>query len=241
VTPKIRCDLIDLDPASDITVGELRSGHLRVAVAVPPDADLTEGDLEIVLEGWLVRTGGVGPSLSCTTRLVVVDSSAPSLPVADSIERGESGRHTAGPARVALLWTTDEVEQGWTSATVGSIERIPASVLAAVDSEYASLAEAEGEIPVLKLNETYSPLRLYTALRSREVGDEGVARAKDRYALGVGVEMFILEQHAARMREAGEAPPEEWMRTSATAAARGVLAVLPDFDLLVAEAGLEDL
>jgi hypothetical protein len=51
----------------------------------------------------------------------------------------------------------------------------------------------------------------------------------------------ILEQHAIRLRNSGDAPSDEWLRASTMAAARGVLAVLPDFDVLVANAGLEDL
>lgn len=242
VTPKIRCSLIDLDATTDVTVGELKDGRLRVAVAVPPDAEITEGELELVLDGWLATTGGLGPRLSRTIRLLVIDSTTPTISATDSIETeiSEDSR-SVNHSLVALLWTNDGAEEGWTSATVGAVEYIPASILAEANAEYASLAEIDADIPVIKLNETYSPLRLYTSLRSRDVGDEGVARAKDRYALGVGVELVILEQHAVRLRNSGDSPSEEWLRVSTIAAARGVLAVLPDFDVLVAHSGLEDL
>jgi hypothetical protein len=242
VTPKIRCSLIDLDATTDVTVGDLKKGRLRVAVAVPPDAEVTEGELELVLDGWLTTTGGLGPRLSRTIRLLVIDGTTPTIPATDTIEAETTGDSRAvSDSLVALLWTNNEVEEGWTGATVGAVEYIPASILAEANAEYASFADIDADIPVIKLNETYSPLRLYTSLRSRDVGDEGVARAKDRYALGVGVELVILEQHAIRLRNSGDAPSDEWLRASTMAAARGVLAVLPDFDVLVANAGLEDL
>jgi hypothetical protein len=242
VTPKIRCSLIDLDATTDVTVGEPKDGRLRVAVAVPPDAEVTEGELELVLDGWLATTGGLGPRLSRTIRLSVIDSQSPTISATDTVETEASeDSRIMSDSLVALLWSNDGVEEGWTGATVGAVEYIPASILAEANEEYASFAEIDADIPVIKLNETYSPLRLYTSLRSRDVGDEGVARAKDRYALGVGVEMVILEQHAIRLRNSGDAPSDEWVRASTIAAARGVLAVLPDFDVLVANAGLEDL
>ncbi len=118
---------------------------------------------------------------------------------------------------------------------------IDADSLASADDQYAELAGHHFDVPIVKLNEEFTPLKTYSALRAREVGDEGVARAKDRYAVGVGVEMVLLDQFA-RSRARHERPVDsDWLDAARVAAARGVLAVLPDYDQLVAEAGLEGL
>lgn len=229
------CTHLDVDPASDITLGRLRNGRIRLAIAVPPDAEVADADLAVELPPWTGRAGGrMGPlRFACPFR--VSDAT-----VGPSGSRVASGR--ASPVAsdaVALVWTSHESEEGWTSLTVGEVEKIDADSLAQAAPEYSSLAGQHFEVAVVKLNEEFAPLKAYAALRAHEVGDEGVARAKDRYAVGVGVDMFLLDEQA-RVRFANGVPvDDEWLRVARAAAARGVLAVMPDFDQLVAEVGLE--
>ena len=242
-SPVIRCSHLDIDVETDVTVGSLRGGHLRIAIAVPPDADPCESELEVIIDGWVKTTGGLGPRMSWTTRFEVTEQAEPNArpAVAEDPMSRRNGNDADNGSRVALLWSSHEVEEEWTSSTVGDIEMVPAHVLAEADSAYEPIAGSDIEISVLKLNEGFSPLKAYASIRAKAVGDEGVARAKDRYALGVGVEMFLLEREIKAARDAGEDVPEKWLRAATAAAARGVLSVLPDFDHLVVEAGLDNL
>jgi hypothetical protein len=125
--------------------------------------------------------------------------------------------------------------------TVGDVERIDADSLAAAAPDYVGLAGQHFEVMVVKLNEELKPLKAYASLRAQAVGDEGVARAKDRYAVGVGVDMLILDERVTAMARRGQHIDDDWISHARLAAARGVLAVMPDYDQLVAEAGLEGL
>ena len=87
----------------------------------------------------------------------------------------------------------------------------------------------------------FAPLKAYATLRARSVGDEGVARAKDRYGLGVAVEMLLTDSEVMNRRSSGQWIDDSFVSATTVAAARGVLAVLPDYDALSAEIGLGDL
>lgn len=232
---RVTCSHLDIDPASDITLGRLRSGRLRVAIAVPPDAELADAELAVEVPPWVGRAGGRKGPLHFVCPFRVID------PATSGRGRSEAsqGTHAAGSDRVALVWTSHETEEGWTSQTVGDVERIDADSLAQAASDYAALAGQHFEVLVVKLNEEFAPLKSYAALRAQEVGDEGVARAKDRYAVGVGVDMLLLDEQATAMSDRLRTVDDEWIDIARTAAARGVLAVMPDYDQLVAEAGLE--
>ncbi|MEK6327903.1 MAG: hypothetical protein AABM66_10355 [Actinomycetota bacterium] len=63
------------------------------------------------------------------------------------------------------------------------------------------------------------------------------ARAS-RYAVGVGVGMLVLEERNRKLEKRGEKLPEDTL-TERQAVARAALALMPDFDKLAQEAGLE--
>lgn len=233
---RVTCGHLDIDPDCDITLGRLRGGRLRVAVAVPPDAEVADADLTIQVPEWLGRSGGRKGPLEFTTRFRVVDGVA-ATPGPRETSSGDGA--PAAADRVALVWTSHEREEDWTSQTVGDLETVDADSLAQAAPDYAALAGQHFEVSVVKLNEEFGPLKSYAALRAQEVGDEGVARAKDRYAVGVGVEMLVLDKHAKAMAQRGHTVDDEWVDAAQVAAARGVLAVMPDYDQLVAEAGLK--
>lgn len=233
---RLTCTHLDVDPEADITLGRLRGGRLRVAIAVPPDAELVDAEVALEVAPWIGHSGGQRGPLALTCPFRVVEP-APSRAEPKDGRRGTG----ADPDRVALVWTTHEAEDGWTPQTVGEVERLDADSLAEVAPDYAALSGQHFEILVVKLNEEFAPLKAYASLRAQEVGDEGVARAKDRYAVGVGVDMLILEERATAIARRGHPVDDEWISEARTAAARGVLAVMPDYDQLVAEAGLEGL
>lgn len=232
---RVVCTHLDVDPDSDITLGRLRNGRIRLAIAVPPDAELADADLAVELLAWTGQAGGRrGPlRFACPFRVsdAVVGSEGPRV--------ASGSASPAGSDQVAVVWTSHEAEEGWTSLTVGEVETIDADSLAQVAPDYSSLAGRHFEVAVVKLNEEFAPLKAYAGLRAHDVGDEGVARAKDRYAVGVGVDMLLLDEQAQVLSAQGHPIDDEWIRAARGAAARAVLAVMPDYDQLAAEAGLE--
>jgi hypothetical protein len=237
---RVACTHPDIDATADITLGELRTGRLRVAVAVPPDAATGDFGISFDIPSWGARSGGTRPSLHATSIFRVVDPAPATGPPPIDDEAPPRPVATAQD-RVALLWTTHESEAGWTPLTVGEIDLADAHTLAEADPEYADLRDCHFDVPVVRLNEEFTPLKAYAALRAREVGDEGVARAKDRYAVGVGVQLVLLDRYARQQAQRGSPVDAGWADAARAAAARGVLAVMPDYDQLVSEIGLEGL
>ena len=230
---------LDIDPLTDITVGELKRGRLRISIAVPSDAELTTAEIRVSIDGWLSAQGGLREALQSVVQLNVVDPSAEAVAGRRSTPRAGDVASTA--AAVAMIWTSHEAEPQWSATTVGEVERVPADALVILGPDYAHLVGRDDEIPFIKLNEEFAPLKAYSAMRARSVGDEGVARAKDRYALGVAVEMLLADAEVRDRRQRGELISDNLMASFAVAAARGVLAVLPDFDSLTAEIGIDDI
>ncbi|MGH2577303.1 MAG: hypothetical protein ACRDG9_06075 [Actinomycetota bacterium] len=52
--------------------------------------------------------------------------------------------------------------------------------------------------------------------------------------------MLLLHEDLERRRGEGESVSEEWIRQSQAAVARGVISIMPEFDTLAREAGLEE-
>ena len=76
-------------------------------------------------------------------------------------------------------------------------------------------------------------------MRAQKIGDEGIRRIKDRYALGLGVYMVVSDEQQRRSGDSRQPLNEDLVAASRRAAAHAVLAMLPEFDALVAEAGLD--
>jgi hypothetical protein len=224
----------------EITIGRLHNGLIRVSVAVPAGAELGEFELEFAVDEWLRSSGGTGPRMSWTTALEVVDE----LP---SGRRGGaggagSGHGGAGEGRVPpVLWTKAELMSDWDARTVGEVMKCAASEIAAMRPEdYGALASlGSADIDTLFLNEDYGPLKDYRVVRLARVGEDAVRMSEERYATGAGVGLFLLEQERRRKITAGDSVDEDLMLRAASALARAVLSVLPDFDRLAQEAGLE--
>ncbi len=80
----------------------------------------------------------------------------------------------------------------------------PGKDLAASAPEYKELAKVDAEIPTIVLNRTYSPLKAYVQARAAELTDEGKEQARERYAVGVGVALLLLDQEARKAEKAGK-------------------------------------
>ena len=235
-TPQVTCDHPDVGP-SEITVGELRSGRFRVAIAVPENADLGTYKLDIVLDDWAKTSGGLGPRLEWTTKIETIDddTSRSSARRGGGKKKGKSGPDEGG--LVALIWKSD-IDDGsdWTPATVGEIERVPGSDLADKRPEYKDLAMIDAEIPTIVLNRTFSPLKSYVQARAAELTERGKEEARERYAVGAGVALLILDDEDRKTAEKTGKPIDDTARKAGqVAAARGVLSVLPEYDRLAKE------
>ena len=233
---EVTTDHLDIDPSEDITVGELRKGRIRISVAVPMDADLSTATITVRVPSWPSARGGLGIGLQTTTEIQIVDET--DIPTRPSPPPNKQ-KKVRGPALVDTTWTNHEEEETWDANTPGEIELVEASVLAALGGERKRFDGIDGDVHHIKLNEEYAPLKAYASAGAKSVGDEGVARRKERYALGLGVYLLITDQQLQRKRESGEAIDDDAVADNCRAAAQGVLAVLPDFDLLAAEAGLD--
>lgn len=231
------CEHPDINPAQHIAVGRLRDGYVRVQLQVPDGAD--EGDFELVatLEGWHRAAGGIGAKLSYTTKLRIVDESNAITP-GPGRQAGKRGADEGG--MVAVLWAKPESWPGLHNANPGMVDEVAAADLAARREEYRPLASrGQEKIATVVLNEEYAPLRRYIASRAQGVKEETMDRANERYAVGTGVGLLILREHREERLKAGHAVDEDDDLHARQAIARSVLTMMPDFDNLIREAGIE--
>jgi hypothetical protein len=236
---RVSSDHPEIEAGREITVGKGRKGRVRVMVAVPDTVELGMYRLDVVLDGWHKASGGLGPRLEHTTKLELVEEIPGSGSGEGSKRTGAGERGPGEGSNVALKWTNHESQDGWTRATVGSIEHIPAHVLAEARPEYAELKSlGDVKIPTVVLNEEYPPFKKYLGSRSKQLTT--VERPKEQYAIGVGVALLLLERETEERRKKNghQVPDDEFIAEAQRAAARGVLAVMPSFDLLAREAGL---
>ena len=172
---------LDVDPREDLTVGELRNGRLRVSMAVPADAELTAATLTLRVEEWLSVQGGLRRALEAETNFEIVDEN--DLPKLGPKRPGNSPR-APEPMPLATIWTTHEDEPEWTANTPGDVELVPALALAELGDDYKRFASADGDGLLIKLNEEFAPLKTYTSMRARKIGDDG--RGPDQGPLCAG-------------------------------------------------------
>lgn len=220
----------------EITVGQLRGGRVRVSVAVPESADLGNYSIKATIPPWTKSSGGLGPQFEWITALEIVEEILPKAPRTASGKI--DGKHGPGEGGlVALIWRSesDKGQEEWDSSTVGEVEMVAGTELASLRDEYRDLAGVDSEIPTVVLNRTYSPLKAYVHARASELTDEGKEQARDRYAVGVGVALLLLDLEARKSKKAGANIDEVALNAGRVAAARAVLSVLPDYDRLAKE------
>lgn len=227
----------DIDPARHIQTGRLRDGYVRVQLQIPEGA--TEGHfrLTVHLRDWHKASGGMGPEMSYTTQIVVVDE----MPSGNGAGKSAGRRGAGDGGQVALLWTTPEKHgEDWNNSMPGGVEEIEATELAE-QSEYKDLAKlGNRRIPTIVLNETYAPFKAYISARAKDLTAGGTEDASDRYAVGTGLGLLVLHEDLKRREKENENPTDDsQVLVSKQAIARSVLLMMPAFDTLVREAGVE--
>lgn len=224
----------------EITVGKGRRGRVRVLLAIPETTELGTYTVTARLADWHKAGGGLGPELEWTTKLELVEeiegkNTGGGKRNTNSGDSGESGVGAGG--NVALRWTDHLSQENWSKTTVGEVEEIRAADLASSVSGYEELASlGDTEIPTISLNEEYPPFKSYLETRSRELTE--LDRPREQYALGVGLALLVINEGAQRAAKKDAPWPESVVAEAGRAAARGVLAVMPQFDQLIKQAGL---
>ena len=221
----------------DIAVGSLHNGRVRVILAVPIEAQLGEFTITAGTYDWAKASGGIGADLEWTMTLTVVDE-IPAPELTEPTAKNKN-RTSEGP-QVALLWRHGEQIE-LLPKHPGKVEEMPARALAEASKEYEELA-ALGETPVLTilLNDDYSPLKKYLQRRQTGISKIGAGHAHNRYAIDVGVALLVLHHEAEHRVKRGVRVDEDLLEVARAAAAQGAISILPHFDALAREAGIED-
>ena len=221
----------------DIAVGPLHNGRVRVVIAVPIEAQLGDFIVTAGLYDWAKSSGGMGADLEWTTTLAVVEEIPEPEPKEPTAKN--KNRTSEGP-QVALLWRPGEHIE-LLPKQPGKVEEMPAREVAKANAEYKELASL-GATPVLTilLNEDYSPLKKYLQRRQAGLSKIGYGHAANRYAIDVGVALLVLHHEAEQRIRRGGHVDEELLHVARSAAAQGAISILPHFDALAKEAGIEE-
>lgn len=216
-----------------VTVSRPHSGRVRLSFAIPDGYEETSFDLSLVLRNWMKIAGGTGNDLVHTFRVELVEA-IPGNGDGNG-RKATGGAHSAGVGRGAnavLLWVSGS-QRDWHPTHVGELEKIPASQIATERAEFSDLAQlGDTEIDCITLNSDYQPLVRYIGGRAETLTLSSTDQLKNRYAVGIGVQMLVLAEEEDKLERAGHPLGEEARSASHRAAARGVLAVLPEFDRL---------
>lgn len=233
------CDHPRIDVEKHLVVGRLRDGYVRVQLQVPEGAEEGEYSLVVRLADWHKAAGGVGAPMEYRTKLAVVDElNRPRTGAGKS----KGGKGSAGGANVAVLWQDPEEHgDGWHNGVPGSVEMVAAEVLAAKE-EYGPLAAlGDKPIPTVVFNREYAPFKSYLSTRAKDLTQKGVDDTKDRYAVGVGLGLLLLNEEFEKQAEKEKTAVDPTVElTAKSAVARSVLMMMPAFDTLIKEAGLNE-
>lgn len=214
-----------------VVIGRPHGGRVRLGFAIPEGYEESSFDVSLILRGWTKASGGLGPDLTHTINVALVKE-LPGAGTGDGRKpTGASKGADAGRgANAVLLWVSGS-EREWQPTHVGDLERIPASVISKAREEYVDLSSlGETEIDCITLNADFHPLVKYLDARAEAITSTDTL--KNRYAVGVGVQMLVLANEEDRMSKTGYVLDDQAKSAAQRSAARGVLAVLPEFDRL---------
>lgn len=238
---------LSLEPTPQQTalgVGDLRRGRLRLTLNAPVTMSEGTRDIDVVLE-WLRSAGGLG-RITWPIRLNVVVTIDPKPEPAPK-PKGASGPTKDGD--VAFIWVKG-LEEGWGDDIAGELQEIKGDDLANREV-YADLKGVDALIPTIVMNEEFAGWAGYKRSVAKGATDETLTSRRDRYGLAVGVTVANLMLSEKRLRQRHEAwqakqngaaePPmpmsQDQINRALAEAARGVLALMPDFDQLLDELG----
>lgn len=226
-------------------IGELRRGRLQISLLFEAATPLGDSGLEIGLS--FLRSAGGYTTLSWPITVHVVSE----LPRREPRTRGKNHKRLDERGDIAFIWKKQE---GWDDKVVGELQDVPGEILAETNpAVYGELAGVTKAIPTVVLNDHYGELRAYLNQVAYR-GDAAVDNRRDRYGLAVGVavanlyfrEQEIQDKHTAWSHQGngGDEPTkpmnDEQKRRALVHAARGVIALLPDFDELAGEEATGD-
>jgi hypothetical protein len=224
--------------ANELVAGtDLHNGIVRATLLVPDDVPPgEEGTITARVANWQRSTGGLGTDHIWRTKLKIVEAQKPQ-PKPPKPRRRRKGVSKGG--QVAVLWRKSSYHEEWNASVPGDLDLIEATQLADTEPEYDGLRTLGSKpVPTVVVNEDYKPLRRYEAMRAKTRSKAARDEARDRYAVGFGVGMLVLDERNRKLRAKSKDVPDTLDERRAIA--RAALAMLPEFDKLLAEAGLEE-
>lgn len=218
-----------------VALGQVRNGYFRVSIGVPEGLEPGSFVMTLSLTNWTKSTGGLGPDITHDCEVSLVSEIPGTGEGAGAKPTGKPGTTAPGSgSSVVLVWASLSSRDDWSEGTVGALEELEAQTIALSNTEFADLAPmGDTLIPCLILNQSYGPLVSYLSARAATIGQVTIDEMKARYAVGVGVDMLVLKDECDKLQKNGEARvTDAFIESAYRAAARGTLAVLPEFDQL---------
>jgi hypothetical protein len=118
---------------------------------------------------------------------------------------------------------------------------MPARAVAEASPEFRELASlGDTRVLTILLNEDYSPFKKYLQQRQAGLTKIGTGHAHNRYAIDVGVALLVIHHEAEQRLKHGRQVDEDLLEVARAAAAQGAISILPHFDALAKEAGIEE-
>jgi hypothetical protein len=158
-------------------------------------------------------------------------------------QQGQDKAEGDGGNLVGVVFRGNEdFPEDWHGGIPGHMDEIPAAELAAANEDYNELARlGETNVPTIFLNRDYTPLKRYEAARAHELTGRGLDEARDRYAVGAGLGLLLLDRELkAKAASNGSPVPPEVEIAAKQAAAQSTLVMMAAYDRLAKEAGVED-
>ena len=233
-------DGFPFDSVSDIVaIGQPHNGYVRLSFAVPDGYEGIDFTMKLSLRGWSRNSGGVGNDLEHTFKVSLVSELPGRGTGRGSKATGSKGGDEESRGGHAVLLWSEGTSRGWRPTHVGEIERIPASSIANTHADYSDLASlGDAEVDCITLNSEYQPLVKYLSVRAEAISS--TEQLRGRFAVGVAVHMLVLAEEETKISASDGVVLDDHARQAAyRAAARGVLAVLPEFDRLAQLTELE--
>lgn len=231
-------------PKPIMSAGDLRKGRLPLTFATPTGMGAGSIEIEIGLT-WVRKNGGLGhmtwPMKINVVTEVVRTPTPPKLP-----KHGQQPTKDGGD--VAFIWVNGH-DQGWEDNVVGELQDIEGDVLASERDVYSDLKGVKDKIPTIVLNKDFADWSAYKRTIAKGASEATLETRNERYGLAMGIicaNTWLEERKLAKKHEAWEAKQngaeepskpltEEQKRRTLAEAARGIVALMPDFDALTAE------
>lgn len=230
------CDHPDIGER-EVTIGQLRQGSVRVTVAMAEGAKLGNFTLTAALRSWERASGGFGPDLEWQTKLTVIEPRTEQD--RDRRRRGNEEADSEGEL-VGLAWRGEDDFDQWHSGVPGHVEEVEAKLLADEAIDYKELDKlGDTKVPTIFLNKGYTPLKRYEGARANDLTRKGLDDARDRYAVGAGLGLLLLDRDL-KAKANGKPLPDEVELTAKQAAAQSALVMMPQYDRLAREAGVDE-